>query len=120
MPDHSHDGDPTRPRRTVRKPRPDLPSTIPQRSPRLPSDPAESASFARTQASPVPPAGSAGARYELGRELGRGGLGLVRLAHDPVLKRELALKTLLQPDDPEARESFVEEAQITGQLEHPN
>ncbi|MGE0431223.1 MAG: tetratricopeptide repeat protein [Planctomycetota bacterium] len=58
-------------------------------------------------------------RYVFGDELGRGGLGVVRLAEDLSLRRELAIKTLLRPDAT-ATAAFVEEAQITGQLEHPN
>ena len=58
-------------------------------------------------------------RYSFGDELGRGGLGVVRLAEDLSLRRELAVKTLLRPDQ-DSTAAFVEEAQITGQLEHPN
>ena len=66
------------------------------------------------------PGGPAGfARYTIGEEIGRGGLGAVREAEDLLLRRELAIKTLLRPDA-SAMSSFVEEAQITGQLEHPN
>ena len=69
-------------------------------------------------------------RYQLRDELGRGGLGRVVLAVDPELNREIAVKLLLAPSRPPTAdadhgsaavfERFVEEAQITGQLEHPN
>ncbi|MGE0434145.1 MAG: tetratricopeptide repeat protein [Planctomycetota bacterium] len=62
---------------------------------------------------------SEGSRFVLGEELGRGGMGTVRLAEDPVIGRELAIK-FLQAGDAGAVEQFVEEAQITGQLQHPN
>src|SRR5207244_1187928 len=53
--------------------------------------------------------------------LGRGGVGTVVLAADPVIGRRVALKTLRDRmlGDPELRRRFVDEAQITGQLEHP-
>ena len=60
------------------------------------------------------------AKYRIGEELGRGGMGLVRQAEDSALRRELALKVLLDTGDEEALAGFVDEAQITGQLEHPN
>ncbi len=59
-------------------------------------------------------------RYEVGGEIGRGGMGMVREARDPALQQALAIKLLLDTNDAESRQSFVEEAQITGQLEHPN
>jgi hypothetical protein len=59
-------------------------------------------------------------RYEEVRELARGGMGRVLLVRDRLLERELALKTLLAGDDPHAQLRFVEEAQLTGQLSHPN
>ncbi|MGE0432540.1 MAG: tetratricopeptide repeat protein [Planctomycetota bacterium] len=69
---------------------------------------------------PAPPAaGNRQGRFVLGAELGRGGMGSVRLAEDPEIGRELAIK-LLHADDPYAVERFREEAQITGQLQHPN
>ncbi|MGE0431210.1 MAG: tetratricopeptide repeat protein [Planctomycetota bacterium] len=58
-------------------------------------------------------------RFRLGDELGRGGMGTVRLAEDPQLRRELAIK-LLHDADPASSEQFIEEAQITSQLQHPN
>ncbi|MFK7739830.1 MAG: protein kinase [Planctomycetota bacterium] len=61
-------------------------------------------------------------RYELSRMHSEGGLGRVWLAQDPAIGRDIALKELLseQSLDPNARARFVSEAQITGQLEHPN
>ncbi|MCA9542671.1 MAG: serine/threonine protein kinase, partial [Myxococcales bacterium] len=65
---------------------------------------------------------SDGADYALEGELGRGGMGQVFAARDRVLQRSIALK-LMRPDllaDPQAAARFVDEALITGQLEHPN
>jgi serine/threonine-protein kinase len=62
------------------------------------------------------------ARYEFLDELGRGGMGQVMLAHDQILNRDIALKTLL-PDssgDAHTRARLLQEAQITGILEHPS
>ena len=53
-------------------------------------------------------------------QLGRGGLGIVYAGEDTLLKRELAIKVLHYSFDQRAIEAFIEEAQITGQLEHPN
>ena len=62
------------------------------------------------------------ARYVLDRVHSDGGLGRFWLARDGRLNREVALKELLphQVRNPEARTRFLKEAQITGQLEHPN
>ena len=62
-----------------------------------------------------------GNRYDLTGELGRGGVGRVCLAVDRELGRQVAIKTLLDPDTASrARvERFVEEARITAQLDHP-
>ena len=62
---------------------------------------------------------SALGRLQLGDELGRGGMGVVQLAHDPELGRDLAIK-FLNREDPDSAAQFFEEAQITAQLEHPN
>jgi serine/threonine-protein kinase len=69
------------------------------------------------------PAGAAQReRFSDGPELGRGGMGTVREVFDSVLRRNLAMKII----HPEAELShgtvlrFLEEAQITAQLEHPN
>jgi len=59
--------------------------------------------------------------YEVVEELGRGGMGLVLRGRDPLLRREVAIK-ILRPEaqsDAQRRLRFTEEAQVTGQLEHP-
>jgi serine/threonine-protein kinase len=66
--------------------------------------------------------GDARARYTLTRVQGKGGLGRVWLAHDEHLHREVALKEVLpaNQDDLATQSLLLKEAQITGQLEHPN
>jgi WD40 repeat protein len=61
-------------------------------------------------------------RFRLLRELGRGGCGVVYLALDPVLNRQVALKVPHAPFlfDPALRERFVREAQAAAALDHPN
>jgi len=60
--------------------------------------------------------------YSLQRELGRGGMGVVYLARDVQLDRDVAIKVL--PTDlarnPEARERFVREARTAAGLSHPH
>jgi hypothetical protein len=55
-------------------------------------------------------------------ELGRGGMGRIHPATDRNLLRHVALKRLDKElaKEPFYRDGFVAEAQITGQLEHPN
>jgi serine/threonine protein kinase len=49
-------------------------------------------------------------------------MGCIEAAHDPVIGRQVAIKSLLPElrGDDEAVAKFVEEARVTGQLEHPN
>jgi hypothetical protein len=60
-------------------------------------------------------------RYTLTRLHAKGGIGQVWLAHDGDLGRDVALKELRadRTDQSEVWARFVEEAKITGQLEHP-
>src|SRR3954465_5919607 len=63
-------------------------------------------------------------RYKILSELGRGAMGAVYRAADPLIEREVAIKTLL-PDLPaeildEVRERFLREARSAGRLNHPN
>jgi serine/threonine protein kinase len=59
-------------------------------------------------------------RYVIEREIARGGMGMVLRAVDCDIRREVAVKYLLNQSDPGKKLRFIEEAQITGQLEHPN
>jgi tetratricopeptide (TPR) repeat protein len=58
-------------------------------------------------------------RYQLLRELGRGGMGIVWLAQDPSLGRQVALK-LLSGAGPEDIARFEREARTAASLSHPN
>lgn len=60
-------------------------------------------------------------RHEVLGQIGKGGMGVVLRGRDPDLKRELAIKVLRdrQKGNVEAVRRFIEEAQITGQLQHP-
>src|SRR6478735_6339101 len=60
--------------------------------------------------------------YSLQRELGRGGMGIVYLARDVQLDRDVAIKVLPAhlARDPVARERFVREARMAAGLSHPH
>lgn len=63
-------------------------------------------------------------RYRIDGEIARGGMGAILKAFDPNLRRTLAMKVALErpSDDAKQRERvarFLDEAQITGQLDHP-
>lgn len=61
-------------------------------------------------------------KYDVRTEVGRGGMGKILEVRDNDLNRDVAMKVLLRDDTgrfPHLRR-FIEEAQITGQLEHPN
>jgi tetratricopeptide (TPR) repeat protein len=66
--------------------------------------------------------GPAIGRFRVRRELGRGGFGVVYLAHDPVLGRDVAVK-VPSPGwelDPEVGHRLAVEAQAAARLNHPN
>ena len=63
-------------------------------------------------------------RYQIEAELGRGAMGTVYRAVDPLLERTVAIKTL-NPDLPgdtlaEVKARFLREARSAGKLNHPN
>jgi len=63
-------------------------------------------------------------RYRLLAELGRGAMGVVYKAEDPLLNRTVAIKTIIMTDDPAGRADyearFLQEAKAAGGLNHPN
>lgn len=63
-----------------------------------------------------------GARYELVRSLGRGGMGEVFLAQDGVLRRKVAIKRIRpgEASEPVAVERLVREARSAAIVQHPN
>jgi tRNA A-37 threonylcarbamoyl transferase component Bud32 len=64
-------------------------------------------------------------KYEVRREIGRGAMGVVYEAYDPMIKRVVALKTirkdqLTDEDSAQMINRFRREAQAAGRLNHPN
>jgi serine/threonine-protein kinase len=61
-------------------------------------------------------------KYEIIEELGRGAMGVVYKAKDPLIGRLVALKTITSSlaEQPEMLERFYREAQAAGGLAHPN
>ena len=61
-------------------------------------------------------------RYEILSEIGRGGMGAVFKAKDPVLDRVVALKTMSANvlSEEGMRERFLREARSAARLQHPN
>lgn len=65
-------------------------------------------------------------QFEVTGELGRGGMGVVYKGFDPVIRREVALKTIRLYDIDDAgerarmQERLEREAQSAGRLSHPN
>src|SRR5262245_32764987 len=64
-------------------------------------------------------------RYEIVKEIGRGAMGVVYLANDPHLQRQVAVKTYHLPEGisedlaKEFRERFLREARAAASLSHP-
>lgn len=60
-------------------------------------------------------------RYHVGPQIGRGGQGIVYLAHDPDLDRDVALKVLPRAGRPaDALARFLRAARLAARLDHPN
>jgi diguanylate cyclase (GGDEF)-like protein len=64
-------------------------------------------------------------RYEITGELGRGAMGIVYKAYDPLIERTVAIKTiklraLSEAERAEYETRFYQEAKAAGRLNHPN
>ena len=59
-------------------------------------------------------------KYTLGPTIGMGGMGTVLRAEEIPIRRTVAMKVMRNEDSETELLRFVEEAQVTGQLEHPN
>lgn len=70
----------------------------------------------------MPSAPQAIGRYQVIRLLGEGGMGAVYLCQDPLLKRQVAVKTVRdgRADSADMQERFQRESEISARLNHPN
>jgi serine/threonine protein kinase len=59
-------------------------------------------------------------RYEVRQILGQGGMGLVYRAYDTVIRREVAVKTILDIPDPASLQLFYKECDVLTSMSHPN
>src|ERR1022692_1684456 len=59
-------------------------------------------------------------RYEVRQVLGQGGMGLVYRAYDTIVRREVAVKTILDIPDPASLQLFYKECDVLASMSHPN
>ncbi len=61
-------------------------------------------------------------KYQIISVIGKGAMGVVYHAYDPIVKRDVAIKVLssLDLDEPELVSRFEREARLAGGLRHPN
>jgi serine/threonine protein kinase len=73
---------------------------------------------------PAEPAVNRVGRFHILRELGRGAIGSVYLGHDPVIDRQVAIKTfkpdLTSADKKRYEQQLINEARAAGRLSHPH
>ncbi len=80
-------------------------------------DPADSTGGGRNRTPEAPDLPSG--RYQLKKFHARGGMGEIWVAEDQDIDRSVALKKMRAGANAKQKDSFLREAQITGQLEHP-
>ena len=68
----------------------------------------------------LPPDFLSDRKYDIGHIIAQGGMGAIVEAQEKLLRRKVAMKMMLHSGSQEELVRFIEEAQITGQLEHPN
>jgi serine/threonine-protein kinase len=94
--------------------------SLPPPSAPLPT-PAPGAAMAAASAAITERKGRIG-KYEIRSSLGRGAMGMVYLAYDTVLERDVALKLMVASiaHDPDLKMRFEREAKAVAKLNHPN
>ncbi len=68
----------------------------------------------------LPPEFLRGSKYAIERRIAQGGMGAILAAQEAGLRRPVAMKVMLESGSEGDLVRFIEEAQITGQLQHPN
>jgi serine/threonine-protein kinase len=89
--------------------------------PSAPPTPAPGAALAAASAALSELKGRVG-KYEIRSSLGRGAMGMVYLAYDTMLERDVALKLMVASiaHDPDLKMRFEREAKAVAKLNHPN
>jgi serine/threonine protein kinase len=90
---------------------------------RLQTQPADGESLGPQAASVrryLPPEFLRGSKYAIERPIAQGGMGAILAAQEAGLRRPVAMKVMLESGGEGDLVRFIEEAQITGQLQHPN
>ena len=59
-------------------------------------------------------------KYRLKKAIAKGGMGVIYVADQLVLEREVAIKLVLQQADPIAEKRFLQEASLAAKIDHPN
>ncbi len=95
--------------------------TLEVRRQRAPTEPGVSLAPAQAAiARHLPPELLGEKRYAIGSVVAQGGMGAILDARQSAMKRTVAMKVMLATGDEADVLRFIEEAQITGQLDHPN
>ena len=90
---------------------------------RMQTQPADGQSLSPQAASVrryLPPEFLRGSKYAIERPIAQGGMGAILAAQEAGLRRPVAMKVMLDSAGESDLLRFIEEAQITGQLQHPN
>ncbi|MEO6788549.1 MAG: FHA domain-containing serine/threonine-protein kinase [Chthoniobacteraceae bacterium] len=59
-------------------------------------------------------------KYDIGKVVAQGGMGAILNAKDVTIERTVAMKVMLDANDADGLARFLNEAKVTGQLEHPS